>query len=381
MTMKNKVVGVIFASILTCTGALAEEMVSKASFEALQSEVAELRDLLKANQAQTIEVVQKVEEQAAKPAPSFAVPEGFELGAVVEVEAGYASLEDDDESDIAVATVEVSAGWQLSDWLRADLVFLYEEGDTEFDVDQAIISIGNTEEFPLYLQLGQMFVPFGNFDSVFVSDPIALELAEALESAALVGFEAGGFSASVTVFNGDVETDGENQVENVVLAASYGIESDDSSLNFGASWIRNILDSDGLTGVLDDEFGYTYAADDIAGGNVWLTASVGPVTFIAEYVKVLDEIEVDGTSTGLEPESLNLELGFALSDEMGLGLKYEEANDVQDWLPEERMGVVCTYAFPETDTYTMGLALEYMHEEFENGDEGDVVTAQIALEF
>jgi len=277
--------------------------------------------------------------------------------------------------------VELAAGWQFADWIRGDLVFLYEEDDTPFDVDQAFVTFGNTDEFPLYLQLGKMYVPFGNFDSVFVSDPVVLELAESLETAATLGVEASGFNASVSVFNGDVETDDDDHVGNFVLAASYGIERDDSSIAFGGAWIRNIADSDGLTGILDDEFGYSYTAGDVAGLDLWVTATMGRLTLIAEYVKALDEVEVDGAPTGFAPESLNLELGFALTDSVEIGAKYEKSDDVADWYAEQRYGVVCGYTFPETGCCLMGLSFEYMHEEFENAGEGDLITAQLALGF
>jgi hypothetical protein len=361
-------------------GLAEEETVSTREFEALQAEVLELKTLLNANQVQTEEGLQNAEAKSKTPIPE--IPEGLEFGALVEVEAGYSSTDSDDESDITLATVELSAGWQLSDWVRGDLIFLYEEDDTEpMDVDQAYITLGNTERLPLYVQFGKMYVPFGKLDSLFVSDPIVLELAETLETAALLGVEAGGFNASVSVFNGDVETEGEDHVENVVLAVSYAIEGEKASVAFGGSWIRNILDSDGLTGVLDDEFGYAYTADDTAGVNAWMTATMGRATLIAEYVKVLDDIEVDGASTGLAPESLNFEVGFALTDSIEIGAKYEISDEVADWYAEKRYGLVCGYAFPEMPYGAMGLSLEYMREDFDGDEEGDLVTAQLAVEF
>jgi len=158
-------------------GAAAEEaMVSKQEFDALQKEVSVLKTQL-AEQP----------EKLLKPV-KLSLPEGLEFGALVEVEAGYSSTKSEDASDISLATVELAAGWQLIDWLRADLVFLYEEDDTDpMEVDQAILTIGNTENFPMFLQVGKMYVPFGNLDSFFISDPVALELAEARETAALLG--------------------------------------------------------------------------------------------------------------------------------------------------------------------------------------------------
>lgn len=351
-----------------------EATVSKAEFDALQAEVSQLKSLLEKKTEKPLE------------AKTVQLPDGLELGAVVEVETFYSHTDSEDESDLTLATVELGAGWQFTDWLRGDLVFLYEEDDTEpMDVDQAILTFGNTDVFPLFMQLGKMYVPFGNFDSFFISDPIVLELGETLESGALVGFEKGGFSASLSAFNGNLSTDGEDQVDNLVFAASYGIESDDASLTVGGAWIRNIMESDGLTGVLEEHF-FTAATDttgdDTGGFNAWATATLGPATLIAEYVTALEEFDVNGAEQGLKPSSLNLEFGVALSDRLDVAAKYETSDDVADWFAKTRCGVVCGYLLSETEVCSTALALEYMREDFGDGaEDADMVTMQVAVGF
>ncbi|MBC8206846.1 MAG: LbtU family siderophore porin [Kiritimatiellaeota bacterium] len=366
------IAGVVLSG-MTLSAVAQEEPVSKKEFEALQQQVTELKTLL------------NTQNEVRSERESGGLPDGLEFGALVEVEAGYSHSDPEDVSDIALATVELGAGWQFSDWIRGDLIFLYEEDDTPFDVDQAIVTLGNTEEFPLFLQVGKMYVPVGNLESFFISDPVVLELAEALETAVLIGFEKGGFSASLTAFNGDLPTDGEDQADNFVLAASYGVETEKGSLRFGASWIRNIMESDGLTGVLEDSFfaapGDT-ASDDIGGFNAWVTAEMGPATLIAEYVTALDEFEVNGAAQGFTPSSLNLELGCAVNDRIDVAVKYEKSEDVSDWLAENRYGVVCSYLLSETELFSAGLALEYMKEDFGAGaEDADLFTMQLALEF
>ena len=141
------------------------------------------------------------------------------------------------------------------------------------------------------------------------------------------------------------------------------------------------MDSDGLTGVLDDA-GYVYTSDDIGGLNAWATAAAGPATLIVEYVKTLDDVEIDGVDIGMQPDSVNLELGFALSDRLDVAAKVEKSSDVADWFAEDRYGVVGSFLLTETEIFSAALALEYLREDFGNGAENaDVVTAQLALEF
>ncbi len=311
----------------------------------------------------------KVPQEAPK---KLKLPEGLEYGALFEVEVAHS----DGETDATMATVELGAGWQMTDWLHGDVVFLYEEDATDpMELNQLYITLGNDERFPLILQVGKFYAPFGNLDSLFVSDPIVLELAEGLEEGASLGFEKDGFNASLTLF--DSEIDGEDL--NAIAAVSYGIENEESSVFFGASLIHNILDADGLTGVLEDAE-YT-SADEAAGFNAWLTATKGPITFIAETVQVLNSIEIDGTDTGLKPVSLNLELGYALTDIIEVGAKYEYSKDVADWFAEQRFGAVCNATLLENDLFSAGISLEYMRENFDGGEDADFVTMQLGLEF
>jgi hypothetical protein len=301
------------------------------------------------------------------------LPGGLEYGALFEWEVGHS----DGETEEAMATVELGAGWQAMDWLHGDVVFLYEEGDTDpMELDQLYLTLGNTEMFPLYFQAGKIYAPFGHFDSFFISDPVVLELAESLEQSVALGFEKGGFDAGLTMFDSEVEG---GSGRNAILAASYGVEKEGSSIAVGASLIHNILDADGLTGVLEDS-GYT-SADEAAGFNAWLTAAKGRVTLIAEYVQALERIEVDGADSGLKPSSLNLELGYELTDTIDVAAKYEHSTDICGEFAEHRFGAVCNCTLFELDLVSAGLALEYLRDEFDGGESADRVTLQLALAF
>ncbi len=141
-----------------------------------------------------------------------------------------------------------------------------------------------------------------------------------------------------------------------------------------------MLDADGLTGVLTDDLGYTFAGES-AGWNAWLTASKGRITLIAELVQALESLEVDGADTGLKPAALNLELGVAVTDALTLALKAEHGEDVDVWFAEERYGAAGSCTVYEHDWVSAGVGLEYLREEFEDGTEGDLFTVQFAVEF
>ncbi len=105
-----------------------------------------------------------------------------ELSALVEVEVN--ATDDDiadpgeDTSDITLATVEIGLDAQLSKWSSGHILLLYGEGeeDDHIIVDEGTITLGNLDEFPVYLTAGKMYVPFGSFESNMISDPLTSTL-------------------------------------------------------------------------------------------------------------------------------------------------------------------------------------------------------------
>ncbi|WP_158447405.1 LbtU family siderophore porin [Syntrophotalea carbinolica] len=311
------------------------------------------------------------------------------LSGLIEVEAGYIDIDSDDpeadgdESDLTLATVELGIDVDLIKHVSGHVLLLWEEDDTEpLDVDEATIRLDGEDVIPLYLEAGKLYVPFGNFESHFISDPLTLELGETRESAAIVGYANDLFDVSFGVFNGDIDEDGkDDHIDSFVASAVYTMPDDvvtDLELTTGISWISNLADSD----VLTDEIDGDNIRDKVSGISLFVIANWQErLTFIAEYLGALDsfdagELAFDG-GKALEPKTWNLELGYAISEKLTVAAKYEGGDDLGDLLPENQYGLVAGYALFEGTS----LSLEYLHGEFANDDEQDILTAQLAFEF
>jgi len=76
----------------------------------------------------------------------------------------------------------------------------------------------------------------------------------------------------------------------------------------------------------------------------------------------------------------NMEVGYTFEvsgKETTVGVAYQGSDDADNFIAESRyMGVVGVGICDGTS-----LALEYLHDTFDNDDEADVVTAQLAIEF
>ena len=316
------------------------------------------------------------------------------LSGAVEVEAGYEDFHFDDpaqsdekSSDIVLATVELGIDVDIVKHVKGHVLWLYEEDDTDpVALDEGMIIIDGEDVVPLYLNAGKMYVPFGNFESHFISDPLTLELGETNESAIKVGFANEWADVGFAVFNGDIneaeEDDGiESYVINAVLTLPEGTVSG-FGLTGGVSYISNIADSDGMQDVLGEEFDTEEIEDYIGGLSAFVSVSYDDRFFFeAEYVGATDKFEEE--DLGLEPDekfeptAFNVELAYAVTGDLEVAVRYEGTDDTLNLLPEKQYGAAVTYSLFESTS----LAFEYLHGEFENDDERDLFTCQLAIEF
>lgn len=336
--------------------------------------------------------IRKLEEQQGLNGMAPAWMDRLTLSGLLEAEAGYASLEDGNESDVVLATMELGLDAEVNDYVSGHFLLLWEEDDTEpVDLDEGFITLTGGPDCPAYVNAGRMYVPFGNFETHMISDPLTLELAETQESAVMVGMEEKGFYGSVYLFNGDAdEHDEDSHIDNYGAQAGFAMETEAFNLDIGGSYINNISDADAWEDFFDDredEIDAGVELDDYVGGiGAHAIMSTGPFVFIAEYITALDEAEFVRDSDGAALDTVdelaawNAELGYSF--DLGgkpatAAVAYQGSDDAGDFLPETRlMGSIGVEIYEATS-----LALEYFHDEFENDDEADVVTAQLAVEF
>lgn len=318
--------------------------------------------------------------------------ERFTLSGVIEVEAGYEDLDfrdpeeqDTDSSDISLATVEVGVDVDVAKHVKGHVLFKYEDDDDDdVFVDEGIIILDGEEVVPLYLNAGKMYVPFGNFASHFISDPLTLELGETRESAVKVGFANDMLDICLAAYNGDINETGEsddhidNFVASAVLTLPEGM-APHIGLTMGVSWISNMADTNGIQDALEEE-GISEINDYVEGFSAFLSLTfMDKLFFEGEYVCATDHFEADDLDPGakFEPSAWNLELAYLLLHNLEVALRYEGTDDTLNLLPEKQYGAAATYGLFENTS----LSIEYLYGEFENDDERTLLTAQLAIEF
>lgn len=309
---------------------------------------------------------------------------GVVLSGLLEVEANYETLKKaeggyEHNSDVTLATFELGLDVNVIKYVHGRALLLWEEDATEpIDLDEGIITLGLEEDFPYFLSVGKLYVPFGVFESRLISDPLTLELGETRETAVLLGMEHDLFRASIGAFKGDIrKADEGSRIDN--LAAALDLTLIDG-LTAGVSYLTDIADSDGLADMIP-----AGEINDFVGGiSCYFVCELGPVTLSGEYLGALKKFEdipdpeTKGTDLeGMEPKGWNFEAAYLFEDmDWEVAVRYEGSNDFPGF-PIGQGGACLSWGLLPNTT----LAAEYLYGEFKNNDKRNLITFQLAFEF
>lgn len=323
-----------------------------------------------------------------------ALSDKLNFGALVEVEAGYEDNDRDHQigSDIVLATVELAFDAEVNDKVDGHVLLLWEEDEGPIAMDEGTITVKTP--YGIDWTLGKMYIPFGAYNSHFISDPFTLELGETNKSTIMATYNRGAVTVNLGVFNGEKDetstytTDPANNINNTY--ASVDVELNDGAVVLGASYISDIYETD--LDVANVGSGIP-VEEEIAGISAYAIIAFGDFSIEGEYVAFQDDInpldlgaDVDDTLFGKSPEAFNSEIAYGYSDNLEIALRYETTSHLYD-LPEEQFGLALSYSFAESTTF----AVEYLEGSYDSdgktggfgnsGEDRSAVTTQIAIEF
>ncbi|MFC1588636.1 LbtU family siderophore porin [Pseudomonadota bacterium] len=294
--------------------------------------------------------------------------------------------------DIALATVEIGFDAKINDNVSAHVLMLHEDDDTEENViDEGTISINMDS---MFVNAGRMYVPFGNFGSHMVSDPLTLELGETQEAAIEVGFESDGLRASIYAFNGEAdknETDND-VVDDFGISVSYSMKTDDMNLNLGFDYINNMAETDGLESTIigGGGPGGNTIEEHTAGIALHAIINMDKLTVIVEHVMASDDFNnADLTFNGgnASPSATNLEIAYTFDmggRDLTLALAQQSTSDIDgSALPESRTMISASTTIVDDVSFIVEYsnANDYETADGGSGESGGMLTAQMAVEF
>jgi len=307
----------------------------------------------------------------------------------VELEGSYQKNKPKDgksssESRFTLATAEIFFDANINKYTKALLHLLYEEGETDpMNIDEAFILLGQTDEIPYYFMGGRMYPAIGLFQTNMVSDPITQNVFETQATAAEIGWAQKWFNLGFGAYNSSVHqaSDDPDSTINTFYAraqfdAPEGSLGEGMDLNFGLAYTNNIAG-----GNLGDEVADSRLKDLVAGWSAMVNLEYKWLGFNAEYIAALDDFQNGELSffsgKKAKPYAYNLELAFRPIDDWTFAVRYEGGSDLGTFEPERQYGFTVSWAFlPDTT-----LSLEYLRGQYENDDERDLVTTQLAVAF
>jgi hypothetical protein len=396
----------------------------------LQQKLIELEKKVEKQQA-SIEETKKNQKEIKEASEMLkTLKEHISVNGVVEVETNFTGIDNKNKagnssSDITLATAELDIEAKLHKYATANMVLLWEEDDTEpVDIDEGYITLGNADFFPLYLKAGRMYVPFGNFETNFVSDPLTLELGEIQESAYQFGAFYKGIDLSVYFFNPDIN---ENNDSNEDIIKSWGatlslefgpaayrepgseahetynnhlinILPEETSAFIQISYLNNIADTNDFKDAFDDNGWIKSVKDYVSGFHAFLMAEVYGFNFIAEYLGAtedFDKTDFGNIGKKFQPKTWNFELGYTFpyyrEKEMTVAVKYEGSDDAAfidpELFMEKQYGIAISANLFSNEKWgtDVNLNIEYLHGEADDDivkiDSKDSVTVQLQAEF
>ena len=321
----------------------------------------------------------------------------IQFGGRVEVEAGYGKLdserpdEDSESSEVHLAKAELDVDAVLNQYISGHLAFLWEDEGEEprVDIDEGIIALNGGDKMPLYCRAGKMVIPFGRYESHFITDPTTLTLGETNVGAIVVGYTNDLVDLSFGLFNGEVNARGDSghdHADNYVASAVLTLPTDAAEIMAGASYTSNLAASKTLRDLRDDP-ATSAEVDRYVGAYSLFTE----ITFmerynvIGEYVAAVKDFaigdfdfNIPGSYTdNLKPSAWNVELAAKLFPKLEAALRIGGTNDFGDEELEQVYGAALLYNLFDSTSLT----LEYLNGELQNKDDVNSATVQLAVEF
>jgi hypothetical protein len=312
---------------------------------------------------------------------------------LVEVELSTVRAKDSDgnkanRSDVGLAKAQLDADSAANQYVQGHLALLYEEdptdsGNNDITLDEAIIRLQGEEVLPAYANVGRMHLPFGNFASHFVTDPLTLVLGETIDTAIVAGYANDMVDLNVGAFKGKVKETGKgDQVNSAVASATFLLPMANKyglALAGGVSYLANLAASDGLEAetTISGE-----VSETVGGVSAYLSLAYGGRFFLdAEYLGALDRFAAGDLSfvdeNNRKPRAWNLEAAAKLTEEIELAVRYGGSDQAGNFLAAKEYGVALLY-----DIFAnIALTFEYLVQDFADDSANSQATMQLAVEF
>jgi len=251
-----------------------------------------------------------------------------------------------------------------AEWVNFEIVYEYDDRLGELYIDEAVAEF---EVGDFKLEVGRFTVPFGEYYSRFVTDPL-LKFGETdARSLAFAWEPDDGFEATLFVLKSKLEKTGETG-DNLDWGLSLNISPAESVLT-GISYLSDLSESDEQ--LLEDEIVYQQR---VGAFSAYVNVEIGQYDISVEFVQALEhfaELEVGAN----RPNAWNIELGIYPEGRYELAFRLEGSDELED-TPELQTGLGMTWHFHKQVYLTAEYLLGRYKKAFVENDLDEVLDYQ-----
>ncbi len=250
---------------------------------------------------------------------------------------------DSDSVNVKLSTAEIDLWAILSQWASAFINVEFDSSspdsgsnvsNSRFFLQRGFATIGNLQQSPFYVTMGQLYIPFGRYSSAMVTSALTKSMARIQARALVLGYFNHGLYVQAYGDNGDRVSSDPNRVI-FQGGANIGYKNRHTrigGIDIGMGYTSNLADSQGMqsNGLSSNGdpatqfagFGETVnangvSANDLAhnvdGLDFHFSLSHGMITLITEYITALrhfDEGDLVFSGQGASVSALQTELDF-----------------------------------------------------------------------
>lgn len=299
------------------------------------------------------------------------------------------------DGDINLTSAELDITPLVGSWANGFIALSFDSAsastgsrveNSRIYLSRGFITFGNIRKgIPVYVTVGQMYLPFGKYSSAMLTTPMTQSVARIQDRAALIGIFRDGFYGELYGYQGNRATGTQFTFKQGGVNAGYQM----SNLDFGAGYVTNIADSQGMqsngtsslsavlnsgdiVSVLSDQFaGF---GETINGGNLVHNVGAadghieffyGPFSVIAEYITTTQQFAPQDLTFNGSPanvKALHCETDFTMhahNKPIVLGAIFEQSWDALTLnLPQNSYVLVINTSFFKNTSF----GIEYRHD-------------------
>lgn len=255
------------------------------------------------------------------------------IGGMLLIDTSYSKGFDDSKiTDIYVDTFLIHVNKDINKYVNIHTAIKHEEtplaDDNNIKVDEAYIGITVPDESSLNILLGRQYVPFGNYSTFMITNPLAFYLAKINDSALAVKYNDV-LVAHAFLMNGNTAESGTlADKKNNTAEYGLGLGYETAQFKVSADWINSIAESDT---VVDTTQSSIALKNYVAGWDFHAEYEVDAFEISTEYVsttKKFQNTEYTFNDAGAKPSTWDVEFNYRLGYKNSwAGLRYSQSKE------------------------------------------------------